>query len=179
MQSERISNEAKHKDDYFTTRDPDDPHCSNYKLLLTVEGLTEDDSWTAKWISSSLSAIAHCHNDAWPEEIVCADKRPPSSVFYSLYLFQGIRGTNTSPLVLKAHKSCFNKLVSLQIVSDKASGFYLLPQSLFGWLLFLQQNNSFIDQHIIISVNKDKTTTGGERQRISSAGFVLNHTILL
>lgn len=137
MQSERISNEAKHKDDYFTTRAPDDPHCSNYKLSLTVEGLTEDGCWTAKWISSSMSTIAHCHNDSWPKEIVCADKRPSASVFYSLYLFQGIRGTNTSPLVLKAHKSCFNKLVSLQILSDKAAGFHLLPHPcLAGYCFF-------------------------------------------
>lgn len=101
----------------------------------------------AKWIFSTLSTIAHCHNDRWPDEMVCADKRPPSWVLYSLYLFQGIRETNTSPLVLKAHKSCFNWLVSPHILSDKALGFYSLSQLLFGWLLCLHQNNSFIDQY--------------------------------
>lgn len=39
----------------------------------------------AEWISYSSSTFGYCHNDTWPGEIVCADKRPPSS-FCFLYL---------------------------------------------------------------------------------------------
>lgn len=33
QQSEHVSNEAKHRDDYCATRAPHAPHCSNYNLL--------------------------------------------------------------------------------------------------------------------------------------------------
>lgn len=77
----------------------------------------------AKGISQPLSTSGHCHNDAWSDEMVCADKRPSSFVFYSLYLFQGVTKTNTSPLVLKAHKSCFIKLVPFGFSQTKLETF--------------------------------------------------------
>lgn len=90
----------------------------------------------AEWISPFLSTVAYCHNDTWPDEIVCSDKRPPSSLFYS-FIFRKESERHTSGLVLSGHESCFNKLVSLKIQSDNAWGSYLLPQSLSGWQLCL------------------------------------------
>lgn len=111
-----------------------EPWCSTLFQLHTALSLLQlrDSLKTTvrlwKWISPTLSTIAHCNNDTWPDEIACADKR----LFYSWYLFQGIRETNTSPWVLKAHNSCFKRLSLLTFCQTKAA--LLFITSMRVWL---------------------------------------------